>query len=76
MVFWGEDKCLPSEPVFIPRPNGESEDDGMNTSECGVQRRDIYSVFASIDKLKFRSIRRSTKIRPDLPPLICACNLC
>ncbi|XP_062297682.1 beta,beta-carotene 15,15'-dioxygenase isoform X2 [Scomber scombrus] len=29
MVYWGEDNCWPSEPVFIPRPNGESEDDGV-----------------------------------------------
>uniref|UniRef100_UPI0037E9981F beta,beta-carotene 15,15'-dioxygenase n=1 Tax=Semicossyphus pulcher TaxID=241346 RepID=UPI0037E9981F len=26
---WSEDNCWPSEPVFIPRPNGESEDDGV-----------------------------------------------
>ncbi|KAM9713130.1 beta,beta-carotene 15,15'-dioxygenase-like [Menidia menidia] len=29
LVRWGEDNCLPSEPVFVPRPNGESEDDGV-----------------------------------------------
>uniref|UniRef100_A0A672IM53 Beta-carotene oxygenase 1 n=1 Tax=Salarias fasciatus TaxID=181472 RepID=A0A672IM53_SALFA len=29
MVYWNEEDCLPSEPVFIPRPNGESEDDGV-----------------------------------------------
>ena len=28
MIEWHEDKCWPSEPVFIPRPNGEAEDDG------------------------------------------------
>ena len=25
---WSEENCWPSEPVFIPRPNGEGEDDG------------------------------------------------
>jgi hypothetical protein len=25
---WGEDKCYPSEPVFVPNPNGTDEDDG------------------------------------------------
>ncbi|CAB1339442.1 unnamed protein product [Coregonus sp. 'balchen'] len=25
---WREENCCPSEPVFIPRPNGEGEDDG------------------------------------------------
>ncbi|XP_034717653.1 beta,beta-carotene 15,15'-dioxygenase [Etheostoma cragini] len=29
MVCWSEDNCTPSEPVFVPRPNGESEDDGV-----------------------------------------------
>lgn len=28
MLYWNEDNCFPSEPVFIPRPNGETEDDG------------------------------------------------
>ncbi|KAL1007236.1 hypothetical protein UPYG_G00083820 [Umbra pygmaea] len=28
-TLWSEGNCLPSEPVFIPRPNGESEDDGL-----------------------------------------------
>ncbi|XP_033964910.1 beta,beta-carotene 15,15'-dioxygenase-like [Pseudochaenichthys georgianus] len=28
-IFWSEENCLPSEPVFIPRPNAESEDDGV-----------------------------------------------
>lgn len=31
MVYWNEENCSPSEPVFIPRPNGESEDDGEDT---------------------------------------------
>lgn len=30
MVFWTEENCWPSEPVFVPRPNGESEDDGKD----------------------------------------------
>ncbi|CAL8311725.1 unnamed protein product [Merluccius merluccius] len=35
MVRWNEDNCWPSEPVFIPRPNAESEDDGVVvTSVC------------------------------------------
>lgn len=31
LLYWTEENCLPSEPVFVPRPNGESEDDGKNT---------------------------------------------
>ncbi|XP_068160085.1 beta,beta-carotene 15,15'-dioxygenase [Antennarius striatus] len=29
MLCWSEDNCWPSEPVFVPRPNGEAEDDGV-----------------------------------------------
>ncbi|RVE58925.1 hypothetical protein OJAV_G00199080 [Oryzias javanicus] len=29
MVYWSEENCWPSEPVFVPRPNAESEDDGV-----------------------------------------------
>ncbi|XP_028288894.1 beta,beta-carotene 15,15'-dioxygenase [Parambassis ranga] len=29
MLYWGEEKCWPLEPVFVPRPKGESEDDGL-----------------------------------------------
>ncbi|XP_076014027.1 beta,beta-carotene 15,15'-dioxygenase [Genypterus blacodes] len=29
MVCWSEDNCWPSEAVFVPRPNGEAEDDGV-----------------------------------------------
>ncbi|XP_060950099.1 beta,beta-carotene 15,15'-dioxygenase isoform X2 [Limanda limanda] len=29
MVYWSEDNCWPSEPIFIPRPAGEAEDDGV-----------------------------------------------
>ncbi|KAJ7986097.1 hypothetical protein DPEC_G00347270 [Dallia pectoralis] len=28
-IEWSEENCWPSEPVFIPRPNGEGEDDGL-----------------------------------------------
>lgn len=31
LLYWTEENCWPSEPVFVPRPNGESEDDGKNT---------------------------------------------
>uniref|UniRef100_A0A3Q2Z5W0 Beta-carotene oxygenase 1 n=1 Tax=Hippocampus comes TaxID=109280 RepID=A0A3Q2Z5W0_HIPCM len=29
MLTWSEDNCWPSEAVFVPRPDGESEDDGV-----------------------------------------------
>lgn len=32
---WKCEKCFPSEPVFVPRPGGESEDDGVILSAIG-----------------------------------------
>lgn len=32
MIHWTEENCWPSEPVFVPRPNGESEDDGEGSA--------------------------------------------
>ena len=29
---WHEDGCYPGEPVFVPRPGGADEDDGVNLS--------------------------------------------
>ena len=29
VLTWEVDNCHPSEPVFVPRPNAESEDDGV-----------------------------------------------
>lgn len=31
-VYWDEENCWPSEPVFVTRPNGESEDDGESST--------------------------------------------
>lgn len=28
-TFWVQDQCTPSEPVFVPTPNGTDEDDGV-----------------------------------------------
>lgn len=33
---------MPSEPVFVPRPNGESEDDGENTVWFACTMYDMY----------------------------------
>lgn len=37
--IWSEDHCLPSEPVFVPRPNAESEDDGEKKTEKFPQNK-------------------------------------
>lgn len=43
MKSWGEDKCYPSEPVFVPRPDAESEDDGVVLSAViGLQGKSSF----------------------------------
>lgn len=44
MAYWTEENCWPSEPVFVPRPNGESEDDGKNTLHHHDAIYTIYSI--------------------------------
>lgn len=39
-TWWGEENCWPSEPVFVPRPNAESEDDGERLFFCRDSRAD------------------------------------
>ena len=33
---WSEENCWPSEPVFIPKPNGEEEDDGKTYAQTTI----------------------------------------
>ncbi|CAG9578201.1 unnamed protein product [Danaus chrysippus] len=40
---WFDNKCYPSEPVFVPRLNGKSEDDGVLLTAL-VMADDSYSV--------------------------------
>lgn len=28
-LSWAQEGCMPGEPIFVPRPNGETEDDGV-----------------------------------------------
>ena len=48
-LYWNPpDKVVPSIPVFIPNPNGTSEDDGVLVTNCtGVD--DVKSFFVVLD---------------------------
>lgn len=50
MLYWNEDNCWPSELVFIPRPNGGSEDDGEKTVwwACTMYDIHMYSVLCML----------------------------
>lgn len=66
-VYWGEENCWPSEPVFVPRPNGESEDDG----ESGLQNQSDYrDIFRSgtMTSLSLFVCRRGFISRHQLQP--------
>ncbi|PIK44852.1 putative beta,beta-carotene 9',10'-oxygenase [Apostichopus japonicus] len=47
-MSWNDPSCYPSEPVFIPRPGGEAEDDGVVLSSVidlkGIGRRPYLVV--------------------------------
>uniref|UniRef100_A0AAQ5ZC31 Beta-carotene oxygenase 1 n=1 Tax=Amphiprion ocellaris TaxID=80972 RepID=A0AAQ5ZC31_AMPOC len=59
MVYWSEENCLPSEAVFIPRPNGESEDDGV-VLVAVVNRNPGQSSFMLIlDAKTFKEVARA-----------------
>ncbi|KAM7370044.1 hypothetical protein PAMP_011330 [Pampus punctatissimus] len=59
MVYWNEDNCWPSEPVFIPRPNGESEDDGVVLT-CVINSNPGQSGFILLlDGKTFKEVARA-----------------
>ncbi|XP_051266943.1 beta,beta-carotene 15,15'-dioxygenase [Dicentrarchus labrax] len=59
MVYWSEDNCWPSEPVFIPRPNGEAEDDGVVLTSV-INTNPGQSCFILIlDARTFKEIARA-----------------
>ncbi|XP_039899994.1 beta,beta-carotene 15,15'-dioxygenase [Simochromis diagramma] len=69
MVYWGEDKCLPSEPVFIPRPNGESEDDGVVLTSVINANPGQSSFILILDGKTFKEVARAyvnTELNKDM----------
>ncbi|TNN84665.1 Beta,beta-carotene 15,15'-dioxygenase [Liparis tanakae] len=58
-VFWSEDNCLPSEPVFIPRPNGESEDDGVVLATVISTDAALSDFILILDGRTFKEVARA-----------------
>ncbi|XP_060568361.1 carotenoid-cleaving dioxygenase, mitochondrial-like [Ruditapes philippinarum] len=68
-IEWEEDKCYPSEPVFVPKPRGASEDDGVvvaavnrvgegdDDNSCFLLVLDAKS-FTEIARVEFEGIER------------------
>ncbi|XP_029001361.1 beta,beta-carotene 15,15'-dioxygenase isoform X1 [Betta splendens] len=59
LVYWYEDNCFPSEPVFIPRPNGESEDDGAVVSSVVTLSPDQPGFILVLDGRTLKEVARA-----------------
>ncbi|XP_075308477.1 beta,beta-carotene 15,15'-dioxygenase isoform X2 [Odontesthes bonariensis] len=59
IVCWSEDNCLPSEPVFVPRPNGESEDDGVVLSSVINSNPGQSGFILILDGKTFKEVARA-----------------
>lgn len=69
VIWWGEENCWPSEPVFVPRPNGESEDDGERSFFC----RD--SLADDNFPVRFKTLKLSRQLKLLSPSLfMCRCG--
>ncbi|XP_075907224.1 beta,beta-carotene 15,15'-dioxygenase [Nelusetta ayraudi] len=58
-VYWDEENCWPSEPVFVPRPNGESEDDGVVLSAVINSNPGQKCYIVVIDGRTFKEVARA-----------------
>ncbi|MED6240919.1 hypothetical protein ATANTOWER_031838 [Ataeniobius toweri] len=59
MIFWEEENCWPSEPVFVPRPNGESEDDGVVLSSVINSNPGQSGFLVILDGRTFKEVARA-----------------
>lgn len=60
---WHEHDCIPSEPVFVPSPGAESEDEGVILSSV-VGSRGKRPFLLVLDAKSFKEIARATLDRP------------
>ncbi|XP_061877124.1 beta,beta-carotene 15,15'-dioxygenase [Entelurus aequoreus] len=58
MLTWSEDNCWPSEPLFVPRPNGETEDDGVVLTSVINNNPDQLNFILVLDGKTFKEVAR------------------
>ncbi|XP_061777994.1 beta,beta-carotene 15,15'-dioxygenase [Nerophis ophidion] len=58
MLTWSEDNCWPSEPLFVPRPNGETEDDGVVLSSVINNNPDQLNFILVLDGKTLKEVAR------------------
>ncbi len=68
VLIWEEENFYPSEPVFIPSPNGEEEDDGVVLSAV-LGLKGQKSFLLVLDGATFKEIARAN-VESRLLPLI------
>ncbi|XP_077480721.1 beta,beta-carotene 15,15'-dioxygenase [Stigmatopora argus] len=68
-LIWKEDNCWPSEAVFVPRPNGEAEDDGVVLSSVINANPDQSNFILILDGRTFKEVARgyvNTELHKDM----------
>ena len=58
VLVWDVENCYPSEPVFVPNPNAESEDDGVILSAV-VGVRGQRSFLLILDGKTMKEVARA-----------------
>ncbi|XP_039983181.1 beta,beta-carotene 15,15'-dioxygenase isoform X2 [Xiphias gladius] len=69
MLYWNEDNCWPSELVFIPRPNGGSEDDGVVLTSVMNSNPGQSGFILILDGRTFKEVARAyvnTELHKDM----------
>nr|XP_057916445.1 beta,beta-carotene 15,15'-dioxygenase [Doryrhamphus excisus] len=69
LLTWSEDNCWPSEPVFVPRPDGEAEDDGVVLASVINTNPDQSNFILILDGRTFKEVARgyvNTDLQKDM----------
>ncbi|XP_061614847.1 beta,beta-carotene 15,15'-dioxygenase [Phyllopteryx taeniolatus] len=69
ILTWSEDNCWPSEAVFVPRPNGEAEDDGVILSSIINTSPDQSNFILVLNGRTFKEVARgyvNTELHKDM----------
>ncbi|KAL6261935.1 hypothetical protein P5V15_007018 [Pogonomyrmex californicus] len=66
--MWSEKGVYPSEPIFVPDPNGKNEDDGVVVSSLVWTERETQVGLLILDAVTFTEIARATFDTPGPVP--------